>query len=123
IKSENFENHILFDKLKAFEELLSDEKSEEKIDLENLSFFQTVYSYINQRVKLTIPDLVLKTELDSLSNEINAGITQINQFLGNNNAGHLTNATNNFNSALTRVKNLPIPVSKTDFNFSKKIAN
>ncbi|RRO11751.1 hypothetical protein [Flavobacteriaceae bacterium 14752] len=123
MKSENFENHVLFDKLNALEELLSDQKSEEKIDLENLSYYQTVYSYINQRVKLTIPDLVLKAEFDNLSNEINAGITQINQFLGNNNNGHLTNATNNFNTALSRAKNLPIPVSKADFNFSKKIAN
>ena len=103
--------------------MLSDEKAIEKIDVENLSFFQSVFDYISQRIKLTLPDLVQVSEMDALSNEISAGVTQINNFLGNNNAGHLTNATNNFNSSLTRIRNFPIPLSKNDFNFSKKIAN
>ena len=121
--SESFEKHNIFDRLNSLEEILSNEELKEKIDLEKLSFFQTVFSYINQRVKLTIPDLVQQTELDALSNELNAGIAQINSFSGNNNVGHLTNATNNFNAAINRVKNLPIPVAKTDFNFSRKIAD
>jgi predicted nucleic acid-binding Zn-ribbon protein len=120
--SESFENHSIFDRLKAFEELLTNEDVKEKIDLEKLSFFQTVFSYINQRVKLTIPDLVQQAELDALSTELNGGISQINSYVGNNNAGHLTNATNNFNTAINKIKNFPIPVAKADFNFSKKIA-
>ncbi len=121
--SESFKNHNIFDRLNSFEEILEKDVVQEKVDLEKLSFFQTVFSYINQRVKLTIPDLVQQAELDNLSNEMNAGITQINQFLGNNNAGHLDNATNNFNAAINRIKNFPIPVAKADFNFSRKIAN
>jgi len=120
--SESFENHNIFDRLNSFEEILANEEVKEKIDLEKLSFFQTVFSYINQRVKLTIPDLVQQTELDALSTELNGGISQINSFVGNNNQGHLNNATNNFNAALTKIKNLPIPVAKADFNFSRKIA-
>jgi len=120
--SESFENHSIFDRLKAFEEILANEDVKEKIDLEKLSFFQTVFSYINQRVKLTIPDLVQQAELDALSTELNGGISQINSFVGNNNAGHLNNATNNFNTAINKIKNFPVPVAKADFNFSKKIA-
>lgn len=72
---------------------------------------------------MTIPDLVQQTELDALSNELNAGITQVNSYVGNNNVGHLNNATNNFNAAINRIKNFPIPVAKADFNFSRKIAD
>tara|TARA_R110002124_G_scaffold236769_2_gene401993 strand:- start:10 stop:1224 length:1215 start_codon:yes stop_codon:yes gene_type:complete len=121
--SENFDNHTIFDRLNSLEEILANEEVKEKIDLEKLSYFQTVFSYINQRVKLTIPDLVQQTELDSLSTELDAGISQINSFLGNNNVGHLTNATNNFIAAINRIKNFPIPVAKSDFNFSRKIAD
>lgn len=121
--SESFKNHNIFDRLDSFEEILSNDDVKEKIDLEKLSFFQTVFSYINQRVKLTIPDLIQQTELDALSNELNAGISQINSFIGNNNVGHLNNATNNFNAAINRIKNFPIPVAKADFNFSRKIAD
>jgi predicted nucleic acid-binding Zn-ribbon protein len=120
--SENFEKHNIFDRLNSFEEILANDDVKEKIDLEKLSFFQTVFSYINQRVKLTIPDLVQQAELDALSDELNAGISQINSFLGNNNVGHLNNATNNLIAAINRIKNFPIPVAKADFNFSRKIA-
>lgn len=120
--SESFEKHSIFDRLTSFEEILANEDVKEKIDLEKLSFFQTVFSYINQRVKLTIPDLVQLAELDALSNELNAGITQINSYVGNSNVGHLNNATNNLNAAINRIKNFPIPVAKADFNFSRKIA-
>ncbi|MEH6771896.1 hypothetical protein [Maribacter arcticus] len=121
--SENFEKHNIFDRLNSFQELLANDDVKEKIDLEKLSFFQTVFSYINQRVKLTIPDLVQLAELDALSEELNGGISQINSFLGNNNVGHLNNATNNLNAAINRIKNFPIPVAKADFNFSRKIAD
>ena len=120
---ENFQNHNIFDRLKSFEEMLSNEDVKEKVDIEKLSFFQTVFSYVNQRVKLTIPDLVQQTELDNLSNELNSGVRQVNQYIGNKNTGHLSNASNNFNSAINRIRNLPIPVSKADFNFSRKIAD
>jgi hypothetical protein len=121
--SENFEKHNIFDRLNSFEELLANDNVKEKIDLEKLSFFQTVFSYINQRVKLTIPDLVQQAELDALSEELNGGISQINSFLGNDNVGHLNNATNNLNAAINRIRNFPIPVAKADFNFSRKIAD
>lgn len=119
---ENFENHNIFDRLNSFKEILAVEDAKEKIDLEKLSFFQTVFSYINQRIKLTVPDLVQAGQLDAISNELYVGVSQINKFLGNNNSGNLTNATNNFYTAINRVNGLPITLAKTDFNFSKKIA-
>lgn len=121
--SENFEKHGIFDRLNSLREILSNDELRGKIELEKLSFFETVLSYVNQRIKLTIPDLVQQNELDAINSEINSGIVQINNFSGNNNAGHLNNATNNFNAAINRVKLLPIPVSKSDFNFSRKIAD
>lgn len=123
MNSENFEKHVLFDRITQLSETLQDEKSEDKIDLEKLSYFRTALSYIDDRLKLTMPDLVQQAEMDALSNEINAAVSQINSFLGNNNVGHLTNATNNFNSALNRIRNFPIPLAKSSFNFSRKIAN
>lgn len=123
MNTENFEKHLLFDKLQQFEQVISGEDSTKKIELEKLSFFKSVLDYVSQRIKLTIPDLVQETEMNALTQELEAGVVQINTFLGNNNPGHLTNAINNFNSVLTRIRNFPLPLSKSDFNFSKKIAN
>lgn len=117
---ENFKKHVLFDRLNSFGEILSNEEIKNKIDIEKLSYFQTVFSFISQRMKLTFPDLVQLVEIDSLSSEINEGVNQINSFFGNANEGHLSNAINNFNAAISKTMNLPIPVSENDFNFFKK---
>lgn len=123
MKAEEFEEHPIFDRLNSLEEILSNDEAKEKIDLENLSFFQTVFDFISQRVKLILPELVQKKDIDAASNELQTGVSNINSYLGNNNIGHITNATNSFNTAINRVKNFPIPYSKTDFNFSRKVAN
>ncbi|MEQ6119196.1 hypothetical protein [Reichenbachiella sp. MALMAid0571] len=120
---ENFKNHQLFEKIEQLSQRLNEEESKEKIDLEKFSFFESTHQYISDRIKLTIPILVQAAEMNDLSNEIEAGLQQINSFLGNNNVGHLNNATNNFHSALARTRNFPLPYSKNDFNFSKAIAD
>ena len=102
---------------------MNSEEVKENIDLETFSFYESVSQYIADRLRLTIPVLVQENELNSLSNEIEAGLQQINSFIGNGNAGHLTNVNNNFNSALNRTRNFPLPFAKNDFNFSKAIAN
>ena len=120
---DNFENHNVFDRLNALKETLSNDEIKEKIDLQKLSFFDTVLSFITRRMKLTIPDLVQLAEMDIISKELNAAVSQINAFIGNNNDGHLNNAVNHFNTAISRTKNLPISVFENDFDFSHKVAN
>ncbi|MEP2669025.1 MAG: hypothetical protein ABJH04_08520 [Cyclobacteriaceae bacterium] len=121
--SENFKNHQLFEKIEQLSQRLNEDEPKEKIDLEKLSYFKSTHQYISDRIKLTIPILVQEAEMNALSNEIEEGHQQINSFLGNGNVGHINNATNNFNSALTRTRNFPLPYSKNDFNFSKEIAD
>lgn len=120
---DNFKNHVLFDRLNSFEEILNNEDMKREIDLEKLSFFQTVFSFVSQRIKLTIHSLVQLSEMDSLSSEINEGISQINSFIGNDNEGHLNNAVNHFNAVISIAKNFPISVSENSFDFSRKIAD
>lgn len=123
MQPESFTNHTVFEKLEQLKRALLSENAKEKIGIENFPFFDTAYLFINDRLKLTIPILVQETELASLASEIEAGTVQVNTYLGNNNAGHITNAINNFNSALNRVRSFPMPLSKGDFDFSKVIAN
>ncbi len=120
---EIFTNHIVFEKLEQLKQILVSENAKEKLGIDNYSFFEATYSYIKDKLNLTIPLLVQEPELTSLASEIEAGNVQINTFIGNENIGHLNNATNNFNSALNRIKNLPFPISKNDFDFSKSISN
>lgn len=123
MQPENFTDHTVFEKLEQLKQALASDNAKEKIEIENFSFFETAYLFIIDRLKLTIPVLVQDAELANLASEIEAGTSQINSFLGNNNIGHINNARNNFNSALNRIRNFPLPLSKTNFDFSKVIAS
>ena len=120
---ENFTSHVVFEKLEQLKQVLNSEDAKEKIDLDNFAFFEATHNYIKDKLKHTIPILIQEPELTSLATEIEAAMTQINLFLGNNNPGHLVTTTSNFYSALNRTKNLPFPLSKSDFDFSKAIAS
>ena len=123
MQPENFTNHIVFEKLEQLKQALLEEKAKEKMGVEHFSFFDTARLYILDRLKLTIPVLVQETELANLASEIEQGTVQINTFWGNENIGHITNAINNYNSAINRVRSFPMPLSKGDFDFSKVIAS
>ncbi len=120
--AENYKNHSVFEKLEQLKQVLSTEKANEKLGTDNFVYFESFYLFIKDRLKLTIPILIQEAELNALSSEIEAGTVQLNAFFGNNNSGHIQNAVNNFNSALNRVRTLPVPISKGDFDFSKAIA-
>jgi hypothetical protein len=120
---QGFENHLVFDKLEQFKNRLTEVEIRESIGINDLNFFETAYKYLIDRLKLTIPTIVQESELTTISQEIENSLSQINTFVGNKNSGHLTNAKTHLHSAITRVRNLPLPFSKSDFNFSKNIAN
>lgn len=120
---DQFNNHVIFEKLGQLHQLLELQDTKEKVDIENYTFFYSTYSYIVDRLKLSLPVLINEPELVQLSSEVEAGTAQINAFIGNSNIGHLTNAANNFYSALNRTRNLPFPLSKSDFNFSKSVVS
>ncbi|MDC1266276.1 hypothetical protein N8009_05740 [Flavobacteriaceae bacterium] len=118
-----FENHQLFEKLEQLDLKIKDEELRELIGVDDLNFFETALKYLADRLNLTIPSIVQESELNTISTELENALSQINSFVGNKNQGHVTNAKNHTHTALTRVRNLPLPFSKNDFNFSKNIAN
>jgi len=121
--SNEFENHPIFGKLEQLAVRIAEEDVKSKINLDKLNFFESASKYIKDRLNLTIPILTPLSEFNTIAAEIESALAQINSFIGNNNTGHLSNAENNLNTALVRVRNLPLPFSKNDFNFSKSISN
>ena len=120
---EQFDNHLIFEKLEQFKNRINEKELSEKFSIDDINFFETAYNYLIDRLKLTMPAIVQEKELTTITQEIENALSQINTFVGNNNAGHKTNAQNHIHSAITRVRNLPLPFSKNDFNFSKTVAN
>ncbi len=119
----DFENSQVFEKLDQLNEIISDEKSKEKIDAENYNFILTSLEFIRDRLKITIPSILNDTDLSTVINELNNAISQVNNFLSSNNVGHLNSARTNLFSCITKARNFPVPISKGDYDFSKAIAN
>lgn len=118
-----FEKHQVFEKLDQISSRIEEKELRELIGVDSINFFETAIGYLKDRLKLTIPTIVQESELTNISKEIENSLTQINSFVGNKNTGHITNATNHLYTATSRVRNLPLPFAKNDFNFSKNIAN
>ena len=118
-----FENHQVFEKLDQISSRIEEKELRELIGVDSINFFETAIGYLKDRLNLTIPTIVQEAELNNISKEIENSLTQINAFVGNKNTGHITNATNHLYTVISRVRNLPLPFAKNDFNFSKNIAN
>jgi hypothetical protein len=67
---ESFTSHIVFEKLDQLKQVLNSESTKEKIALQDATFFEAVYSYVKDRLKLTFPILVQDAEVNALANEV-----------------------------------------------------
>ena len=123
MNSSDFLSHTIHDKLVLLINRLNDNETIEKIDLEKLDLFKISCEYTIEKLKHTIPILIQQLELDAVSVEFENVLIQLNNFLGSNNQGHLTNSINHIFSALQRIKFFPQPFSKSDFNFSRVISS
>lgn len=121
--AKKFSEHLIFERLEQLRETLNADNAIDIIGVENYNFMESFHSYTSMQLKLVLFTLVTEKELNAISSEINAGVPQLNAFLGSKNQGHLTNALNNFNSALSRVTRLPIPITKKGFDYSGDISN
>lgn len=121
--AEKFSEHIIFERLEQLSDALNTDNAKEIIGDEDYNFIENFHDYTITQLKLVLFTLVTEKDLNAISSEINAGVPQLNAFLGNKNQGHLTNALNNFNSALSRITRLPIPITKKGFDYAGSISN
>jgi hypothetical protein len=115
------EDNIIFEKIGLLESTISDPDNSNKLDKENLHFYQTSIQYLRGRLKNTIPIFVQDADLANAAGEIDSSVAYLNNFLGDENAGHLTNSKNSIKSAISRLKSLPSPITDGDFNFSNEV--
>ncbi|MBK8853214.1 MAG: hypothetical protein IPN10_03680 [Saprospiraceae bacterium] len=115
------EDNVIFEKIGLLESTISDPDNNEKLDKENLHFYQTSVQYLRSRLKNTIPIFVQDADLANAASEIDSSVAYLNNFLGDEKAGHLTNSKNSIKSAISRLKSLPSPITDGDFNFSNEV--
>lgn len=118
-----FEEHEIFERIDQVKARIREKEVKEEVDINRLHYFQSSISYVEEKLRVVIPVLVQDAELQNIVKEIDAGLVQVNTFIGNKNDGHLTNAENNFKNAVNRTRNLISPANSSTFEFAKSISN
>lgn len=120
--STEFLAHPVYLKTEQLLSRINEEEVIEKLETDKIDFFKTACLYLLDRIKVSIPSLLSLAELNTISSEYENALTQINNFIGNGNIGHINNAVNNINAALPYIKNFPILNVQGDLDFSKIVS-
>lgn len=123
MKTAEFKNHPIHQKILELKSRCNDAKSKEKIDADLLLFIKTHCQFLSDRLGLAIHLLVNEDELNAIQNELQSALTHLSEYIVDNNAGRLQSIQQHINNSMPFVRNIPILLNKADFNFSEINAN
>jgi hypothetical protein len=123
MKTLEFKNHPIHQKILELKSRCNDSKTKEKVDADLLLIIKTFYQFLNDRLGLAIHALVNPDELNAIQNELQSTLTHLTEYLTDNNAGRLQAVQQNINNSMPFVRNIPIILNKAEFNFSEINAN
>ena len=123
MKTLEFKNHPIHQKILELKSRCNDSKTKEKVDADLLLIIKTFYQFLNDRLGLAIHALVNPDELNAIQNELQSTLTHLTEYLTDNNTGRLQAVQQNINNSMPFVRNIPIILNKAEFNFSEINAN
>lgn len=118
-----FENHIVHNILNDIYIKINQEDSKEAIDLDNLNFLNTSIEYIQNRLKITIVNLLNPAQLTNISNDLTNAQTNINNYINTKNEAYLNSAQTHLYNSFARFNSIPTHVTKSSYNFSRSISS
>ena len=116
-----FKSHPLLKNLEKLDYLIRETKSDYEIPLSDLQFFKIATSYFKSRLRQTIPELIDRSEIEGVDNELSVSINFINNYLLDGNSQNLVNSLVYIKNAYNRIANFPILIGNSDFDFTAQI--
>lgn len=102
-------NHQFCQSLETFSKALEQFEFPSDLSEEAISDYARIKKVVNYLQVLIIasdPDLISINSLNEAAEKITSALNQFNQFVGNKNVGHLTNANNNLDTVLFSVSKI-----------------
>ena len=102
-------NHQFYQILDTFYRTLEQSEVHSDLSEEFISEYariKKVITYLHVLFTKSDPDLISPNSLNDITGNLNNALNQFNQFLGNKNAGHLTNANNNLDVVLFNISKI-----------------
>lgn len=123
MNSEDFNDHPIFDKLNNILEMLDSEDFIDSTPLEYKKYFESAISFILQRLKLSIPELISDSELSKSSNELESVFVNIENFIIEKSNIHLEYAKSGLRNPISRASTFPLMLETPEFSFSTEISS
>lgn len=103
---DNFQNHNVHQVVSQLREAVkkAEDKATNSPAIDYLDGLRQAVSYIDQRLEVASPVLTSAGRLSNLEKSAQATLNELNQYNNNNNAGHLTNASNQADAALNQAR-------------------
>ena len=114
---DRFRNHTIWQHLTALGPVIDEAFSREGVDaatLDGLNRLKMVLAFIGQRLEGAEPNLIQLGPLDNISSYIQSATTEVQAFIANGTAGHITNANSHGDNALGSLVLLNVPIVTTD---------
>lgn len=125
LSAEQFKSHLIWKSLSDLGPLIDQALTKDGLDaptLEELARLKSVLSFTGKRLAGADPYLLQLVHLDSLSTALNTAATQVQNFITNSNAAHITAANVQADLALTALSQINVQVTTEDFVAAKEAA-
>jgi hypothetical protein len=116
--ADRIKNHPLWQHLETLGPVIDQAFVREGVDastLDGLHRLKAVLAFVGRRLAGADPNLLIPGPIDSLSSAIQSATLEVQNFISNGNAGHITNANSHADNALAYLASLNVPVITTDF--------
>jgi len=124
--SDRLANHTIWQILSTLGPAIDSAQAREGIDpasLDSLGRLHSVLAFVGKRLAGADGDLIQAGPLDNLANGLQAVINEVQAFVSNGNPGHLVNANNNADAALTYLSQVNVPFTTDEFVGAKEAAD
>lgn len=116
--NENFQSHTFNATWQSLKTILGEEgleKNNNETAVKELARLRKVAKFVDSVLEQVDPELMPQSQLDAFNKHASACLQQLNEFKGNQNIGHLTNANSNLDAVI-------VLVSQTPFNLTAQQA-
>ncbi|RII28386.1 MAG: hypothetical protein CXR31_00370 [Geobacter sp.] len=123
--TERIQGHPIWQILENLGPAIDNALAREGVDAQSteaLSRLKSVLAFTGRRLAGADPFLIQTGSLDSLNNALQAALQEVQNFIANGNAGHITNANAQADSALTYLSQLNVPLTTEDFLAAREAA-
>lgn len=124
--ADRIKNHPLWQHLATFGPSIDQAFAREGVDattLDGLHRLKTILTFIGRRLEGADTNLLTPGPMDNISSVIQSATSEVQSFISNGSAGHITNANSHADNALTYLASLNVPVVTTELAALREAAD